>query len=108
MVAPIAAARPASNPVRGSVFEDEAADVAAELLVLDELDAVVAVPEDDDSGVVELPLEPLAVGVGVGVGVCGVLPVDVCVPPEWCCPASGSVYWLSPADGPEAIAAAGT
>ncbi len=109
--APIAAANPASKPVRGSVPEEaEAVPAVVALVALvvpaAVLDAVLDVGEDEDSDVVEVPLELLAVGVGAGAGE---LPVDVCELPDpfWLpCPASGSVYWLSPAE--VAIAAAGT
>lgn len=106
MPAPIAAASPASKPVLGNVREEAAVEaavvLAAAVVVEPVLDAVLEVGEDEDSGVVELPLELFAVGVGAGV--CE-LPVDVCEP-LWL-PASGSVYWLSPAEGPPAIADAG-
>jgi hypothetical protein len=73
-LAPIAAPNPASKPVLGSVRADEAL-VLAVLLELEVLDAVVAVGDEDDSGVVD---EPLAAAVVVG----GVVLVCVCEPPD--------------------------
>jgi hypothetical protein len=64
------------------VREDAAEAFVATVVAPEGLVAVL----DADSGVVEFPLELLAVGVGVGAGVgagvCGVLPVGVCEPPD--------------------------
>ncbi len=99
---PISAPSPASKPVLGRVLEDAAEAEAVPVLVVVVLDAVVAVGDAEDNGVVEVPLP-----VGVGVEVVGELVEVVCEPdPLWLF-ASGSVYWLSPAEGPPAIAEAG-
>lgn len=106
---PTSAARPALKPVIGSDFELLVGDaagvaVAVALLVLeDDVDDVLELgnvgESDPDEGVAVVPDV-------VGVVLCEPL-VEVFLPPPLF-PARGSVYWLSPAEGPPARAAAGT
>jgi hypothetical protein len=101
---PAPAASQASKPVRGRVPEDDSVLGADDVVVVVlAVTAELGVELTEGVGVGELEAWPAgAAGVVVELGV-----VELCLGGEVFVPPSGSTYCWSPADGPDASAAAG-